>query len=125
MIGERVPDGSGCSSRKDDRTAPPALRLAHYHGNVTTVSIAHSKLTSQGQISVPAEVRRRLGLAPGSVIEWTEEDGRIVVRAAGKNSSEDIHKALFARGAPKPVRVEDMKRAVAKAIRARHARGRY
>lgn len=89
------------------------------------MSIAHSKLTSQGQISVPAEIRRRLGLAPGSVIEWTEEDGRIVVRAAGRNSSEDIHKALFPHGAPKAVGDEDMKRAIAKAIRARHARGRY
>jgi len=27
----------------------------------------HSKLTAQGQVSVPAEVRRRLGLGPGSV----------------------------------------------------------
>ena len=89
------------------------------------MSIAHSKLTSQGQISVPAEVRRRLGLAPGSVIEWAEEDGRIVVRAAGQHSSEDIHKALFPEGPPKSVSVADMKRAVAKSIRDRHARGRY
>ena len=89
------------------------------------MSIAHSKLTSQGQISVPAEVRRRLGLEPGSVIEWTEEDGRIVVRAAGQHSSEDIHKTLFPDGAPKAVGVDEMKRGVAKAIRARHARGRY
>ena len=87
--------------------------------------IAHSKLTSQGQISVPAEVRRRLGLAPGSVIEWAEEEGRIVVRAAGQHSSEDIHKALFPDGAPKAVGIDEMKRGVAKAIRQRHARGRY
>ena len=89
------------------------------------MSIAHSKLTSQGQISVPAEVRRRLGLAPGSVIEWAEEDGRIVVRAGGQHSSEDIHKALFPEAPPKSVSGDDMKRAVAKAIRERHARGRY
>jgi antitoxin PrlF len=89
------------------------------------MSIAHSKLTSQGQISVPAEVRRRLGLAPGSVIEWTEEDGRIVVRAAGQHSSEDVHKALFPDGTPKAVGILEMKRAIAKAIRKRHARGRY
>ena len=89
------------------------------------MSIAHSKLTSQGQISVPAEIRRRLGLAPGSVIEWTEEDGRIVIRAAGQHSSEDIHKALFPGGAPPAVSGADVKRAMAKAIRERHARGRY
>jgi len=89
------------------------------------MSIAHSKLTSQGQISVPAEVRRRLGLAPGSIIEWIEEDGRIVVRAAGQHSSEDIHKALFPGARPKAVGVDEMKRGIAKAIRERHARGRY
>jgi len=32
--------------------------------------LAESKLTAQGQISVPAEVRRKLGLGPGSVLEW-------------------------------------------------------
>lgn len=30
--------------------------------------IARSKLTAQGQISIPAEVRQRLGLTPGSVV---------------------------------------------------------
>ena len=39
--------------------------------------IAISKLTAQGQISVPAAVRRKLGLGPGSVLEW-EEDGDAV-----------------------------------------------
>lgn len=87
--------------------------------------IAHSKLTSQGQISIPAEVRRRLGLAPGSVIEWVEENGRIVVRPAGQRTSEDIHRALFPEGPPKAVSVDEMKSAIAKAVRQRHARGRY
>jgi AbrB family looped-hinge helix DNA binding protein len=32
--------------------------------------IAESRVTAQGQISIPAEVRRRLGVGPGSVIEW-------------------------------------------------------
>jgi bifunctional DNA-binding transcriptional regulator/antitoxin component of YhaV-PrlF toxin-antitoxin module len=28
----------------------------------------------QGQISVPVEIRRKLGVGPGSVLEW-EQDG--------------------------------------------------
>ena len=32
--------------------------------------IAHSKVTAQGQISVPAELRKELGIGPGSVLEW-------------------------------------------------------
>src|SRR2546425_184099 len=35
--------------------------------------IAHSKLTAQGQVSVPAAVRRRLGVGPGAVLEWAED----------------------------------------------------
>jgi len=63
--------------------------------------IAHSKITAQGQISVPAEVRRKLGLAPGSVLEWDEEGDKVVVRRAGRYSSEEIHRVLFST-APKP-----------------------
>jgi antitoxin PrlF len=89
------------------------------------MAIAHSRLTSQGQISVPAQVRRKLGLGPGSVIEWVEEGGQVVVRHAGRYSSEEIHRALFPKGPPEPVPVEDMKASIGRHIRKRHARGRY
>jgi antitoxin PrlF len=86
------------------------------------MAIAQSKLTSQGQISVPAEVRKRLGIGPGSVLEWHEEDGNVVVRKAGRFSSSEIHDALFLEGAPKGGRVPDVKAAIRKYIRQRHAR---
>jgi AbrB family looped-hinge helix DNA binding protein len=50
------------------------------------MTIAKSKLTAQGQISVPAEVRQRLGVGPGSVLEWDEQDDQVVVRRAGRVS---------------------------------------
>jgi len=56
-----------------------------------------SKVTAQGQISVPAEVRRKLGIGPGSILEWHSEGEHVVVRKAGRYSSEDIHKVLFAK----------------------------
>jgi AbrB family looped-hinge helix DNA binding protein len=59
------------------------------------MALAQSRLTSQGQISVPAEVRRRLGIGPGSVIEWDEEGGNLVVRRAAKHTMTDVHRALF------------------------------
>lgn len=89
------------------------------------MAIAHSRLTRQGQISVPAEVRRKLGLGPGSVIEWIEEDGRVVVRQAGLYSSEDLHRALFPDGPPAKASIADMKAGIASHIAKRHARGRY
>ena len=51
------------------------------------MAIARSRITAQGQVSVPAEVRRKLGAGPGTVLEWDEEDGAIVVRRKGRFSS--------------------------------------
>ena len=70
--------------------------------------LARCKLSAQGRISVPAAVRRRLGVGPGSVLEWEVEAGRIVVRRAGHFTSEDIHRALFKR-APKKRRLRELK----------------
>lgn len=85
------------------------------------MAIAHSKLTAQGQISVPATVRRQLGVGPGSVLEWEAEGGRIVVRRAGRYSSEDIHRALFAK-APRKRTLRELKEGPRRYVRARHAR---
>jgi AbrB family looped-hinge helix DNA binding protein len=85
--------------------------------------IAQSKLTSQGQISVPAEVRKKLGIGPGSVLEWYDQDGNIVVRKAGRFSSSEVHQALFPGGITKGGQTLDVKAAIRKYIRKRHARG--
>jgi antitoxin PrlF len=87
------------------------------------MALAHSKVTAQGQISVPAEVRRRLGAGPGSVLEWDEEGGKIVVRRSGRYSSEDVHRALFPKRAPVARSLKDLKEGVRRRIRERYARG--
>lgn len=82
-----------------------------------------SKVTAQGQISVPAEVRRQLGVGPGSVLVWEWRDGAFVVRRDGKCTSADIHAAIF--GASKPARRKpgDVKAGVRTYVRRKHARG--
>lgn len=84
--------------------------------------IARSKITAQGQISVPAEVRRKLGVGPGSVLEWDEDGQQVVVRRVGQYSSEDIHRVVFARRAPKAKSLADLKEGIRRHIRKRHAR---
>lgn len=84
------------------------------------MTIAHSKLTAQGQISVPAEVRRRLGIGPGSVLEWEEDGERIVVRRAGRFTSEEVHRALFPE-TPRPRTLEELKEGVRTSVKSRHA----
>jgi AbrB family looped-hinge helix DNA binding protein len=85
------------------------------------MALAHSKLTAQGQISVPAKVRQKLGIGPGSVLEWDDDGDQIVVRKAGRYSSDDIHRSLFARP-PKPRTISALKEGVRRAVRQRHAR---
>ena len=84
--------------------------------------IAESRLTTQGQISVPAEVRRRLGVAPGGAISWEElENGDIVVRRADKLSFEDV-RARFAHLRPaQALSPKEMDAAVAEHIQTKHA----
>lgn len=84
------------------------------------MTLAHSKVTAQGQVSVPAKVRQRLGVGPGSVLEWDDDGEKVVVRKAGRYSSEDIHRAIFA-GTPKRRTVEEMKQGVGRHVKARHA----
>ena len=83
---------------------------------------AQSKLTSQGQVSVPAAVRRQLGLGPGATLEWVEEGGRIVVRRAAAHDSAAVHGALFPEGAAQRKSLTELKQGVALAMRRRHAR---
>jgi len=84
--------------------------------------LARSKVTAQGQISVPAEVRRRLGIGPGSVLEWSDEGENIVVRRSARYSSEDAHRVLFTEGAPRRRTLEELKQGIQKYVRERHAR---
>ena len=83
---------------------------------------ATSKLSPQAQVSVPAVVRRKLGLGPGSVLSWEEEDGRIVVRRVGLNSSKDIHAKVFAKP-PARRSAAELKQGIRKRMKRRHARG--
>ena len=41
-----------------------------------------STISSKGQVTVPIEVRRRLGLKEGDRVEFVLEDGRTVLRPA-------------------------------------------
>jgi antitoxin PrlF len=85
------------------------------------MSLPQSKVTAQGQISVPAEIRRKLGIGPGSVLEWEEEGEKVVVRKAGRYSSEEIHRAVFAKR-PKGHKLEELKQAIGRHVKAKRPR---
>ena len=86
------------------------------------MALALSKVTAQGQISVPAGVRRKLGIGPGSILEWDEDGDKIVVRRSARFTSEDIHRALFPEHPPKSRTLDEMKEGIRRHARERHAR---
>lgn len=86
------------------------------------MALAQSRLTAQGQISVPAEVRKRLGIGPGSVIEWEQEGNKLVVRRAKKYTMKDVHTALFPKGAPAHKTDDELRVGIQKHLRRKHAR---
>jgi antitoxin PrlF len=81
-----------------------------------------SKLTAQGQISVPAEIRKKLGVGPGSILEWDERNDEVIVRRAGRHSSAEVHEALFPDGGPGQKAPGGVKEGIRKHIRLKHAR---
>jgi antitoxin PrlF len=86
------------------------------------MAIAHSRLTAQGQISIPAAVRRKLGVGPGSTLEWDEEGERIVVRRVGEFSSADLHAAVFS-SPPRRRTLSELGAGLKAHAKRRHARG--
>ncbi len=41
-----------------------------------------STISSKGQVTIPQEIRKRLGLEPGDRVEFVVEEGRTIVRPA-------------------------------------------
>ena len=98
------------------------MSTLHYRGNVVVMKLATSRITAQGQLSIPQAVRRQLGLSPGSVVAWEEERGSIVVRRVGQFSSDQVHEALFA-SPPRSRSLAEMKDGVRLHMRRKHAGG--
>ena len=82
-----------------------------------------TKLTSQGQVSVPAAVRSFLHLMPGSVLVWSQEGDRIVVERATRHTTSDVHQALFEGAVPaSPAKtLTELKQGIRQRTQRRHA----
>ena len=46
------------------------------------------RVTEKGQVTIPLNVRRRLGITPGSQVEFELRDGEALLRLAGREGAE-------------------------------------
>lgn len=86
------------------------------------MSLPRSRVTKQGQISVPAEIRRKLGIGPGSVLEWDQDGEQVIVRRVGSFTSEQIHDEVFP-DPPRPRDLDELNEGRREHARQKHARG--
>ena len=49
--------------------------------------MATAKITSKGQITLPKEVRQRLGIGPGDEVEFVEENGKYMLTKKVREST--------------------------------------
>ncbi len=57
-----------------------------------------AKLTSKGQVTVPAEIRKKLGLKPGDKVLFLEQDGRITLVNSSRAAFRELQSELEGRG---------------------------
>ena len=76
-------------------------------------------LTSKGQLTVPKQLRERLGLEAGDRIDFTvDEVGRLIGEPVEDDPLEEVIGSLHHLAKPRTVSLEDMERA----IQERHGR---
>ncbi|MBB1076096.1 AbrB/MazE/SpoVT family DNA-binding domain-containing protein [Rhodoferax sp. 4810] len=85
-----------------------------------------TKLTSQGQVSVPAAIRNLLNLTPGSILLWKEEAGRVSVERSVRHSTAEVNQALFGDAPAAPATAKtpaELKQGIRQLMKRRHAGG--
>jgi AbrB family looped-hinge helix DNA binding protein len=82
-----------------------------------------STLTSKGQVTIPKEVRDRLGLKVGERLEFrVQADGSILVEPERRGGLGRVPGLLRRLAGDRAVSVEEMDDAVARHVRERHDR---
>ncbi len=79
------------------------------------MNLGHTRITTQGQTSVPSQVRRKYGLGPGAELSWEEINGMLVLKPVRYTLSDFA--ALLPSPPAQPVSLGEMDAAIADAVR--------
>ena len=80
-------------------------------------------VTSKGQITIPKDVRDRLGLEAGDRVVFVVHSDRDVVLKPAKTDIRDLHGMLYRKGR-RPRTVEEMDDGIARSVADKHGRPR-
>jgi AbrB family looped-hinge helix DNA binding protein len=74
------------------------------------VSTETSVVTSKGQLVIPARLRRRFGIKRGTIIAFTEDDGRMVMQPVTREFIRSLRGSLKGDSSALKVLVEERRR---------------
>ena len=79
-----------------------------------------AKVTSKGQITIPADIRKRLRLKPGDKVLFLEDEGRVMIENSSLVALSTIQQAMADQARKAGVSTEDEVVDLVKAIRSSH-----
>lgn len=84
--------------------------------------MATSTMTSKGQVTIPKEVRDRLGLTEGDRLEFVfDEQGRLILRPEAEDPLGRLPGLLRHLAPERPVTIEEMREAVLQRVKEKYA----
>lgn len=76
-----------------------------------------AKVTSKGQITIPVDIRKRLGIREGDKVLFIEENGRIIIMNASMQALREAQLAMSGAAEEASVQSEDDVVAMIKGLR--------
>ena len=83
-----------------------------------------AKITTRGQITIPLEIRRKLGVKDGDKVVFLEQDGRIIIENSVRLALKDAQDAFQGEAERLGLKTEQDVAAMVKEIRRERGRAR-
>ena len=83
-----------------------------------------AKITTRGQINIPLEIRRKLGVKDGDKVVFLEQDGRIIMENSVMLALKDAQDAFRGEAERLGLKSEEDVAAMVKEVRRERARAR-
>ena len=83
-----------------------------------------AKITTRGQITIPLEIRRKLGVKDGDKVVFLEQDGRIIMENAVMLALKDAQDAFRGEAESLGLKTEQDVAAMVKEVRQERGRAR-
>jgi len=84
-----------------------------------------AKITTRGQITIPLEIRRKLGVKDGDKVVFIEQDGRIIMENSVMLALKDVQDAFQGEAERLGLKTEEDVATMVKEVRKERARARH